>query len=131
MKNPSTYLRSLKAGYAELQQVKHDPQALAAFLGRASQQGASTDLQAMIVLAMHRHADEPVILRALSTVARADPHPRVRSAVATALGEMTNEQARALLDQMATEDPDAGVRSNARYSLERLANGTLPITARN
>lgn len=131
MKNPLKGIRSLNAGYAELQDVKHDPQALAALLDRARQQDGPSDLRGGIVLAMHRHADDPAIMQALSATAESDPHWRVRSAVATALGEMTHQQARDLLERMAAEDPDKRVRDNARYSLEQLATGTLPITARN
>lgn len=122
-------MKETNAGYAELQTVKNDPKALVALLDRTRTEDAPADLQGMVIMATHRHKDDEEILQALERTLQGSEHPRVRSSVAAALGELGGPRAIALL-RIALTDPSKQVRDNAQYSLDGLEKGELPITAR-
>lgn len=129
MKKLFSRLKEINTGYAELQVVKHDPQALAALIDRTRIEDAAADLQGMAVTATHRHKDDEEIMQALERTLRESAHSRVRSCVAAALGEIGSPRAVAML-HVALADSSKQVRDNAQYRLEGLDKGELPITAR-
>ena len=110
-----------RSGCAELQAVKHDPHRLVELIERTHAEGQSTDLQVMAILATHRHGESAEVLDVLERTLGRSRHRRVRSAVASVLGEIATPRAVGLL-RLAESDPHKGVRDNARYSLDGLVS---------
>lgn len=124
-----TNMKAIKAGRKEVERVKHDPSELSVLIGRR-EEDVSPDVRALAVMAAHRHPGNADIMKALTDVARDDPHWRPRSALAVSLGEMNTDESNALLKHIAQTDVDERVRSNAQLSIDQLADRTLPLTRR-
>lgn len=122
-------LKSTREWLQRLQQVKHDPDQLAALILESADAGAPGDAQAGIILGAHRHGDSQPILDALEHTLLHNPDWQARSAVTVTLAEMATHKAVDLL-HLAENDRERKVRANARQSLKGLTNGSLPVTKR-
>lgn len=111
-----------RSGCAELQAVKQDPQRLVELIERTHARDESADLQVMAILAAHRHGDCGEVMDVLERTLHRSQHRRVRSAVASVLGEIATPRAIELL-RLAESDPHKRVRDNARFSLDGLDRG--------
>ena len=120
-------LGASRTGCAELQAAKRDASRLVALIDRLHAGDGSVDLQVMAILATHRHGECDAVMAALERTLHRSRHRRVRSAVASVLGEIATPRAIALL-RVAEGDSHRFVRDNARFSLDGLDRGELQTT---